>query len=105
MAMSRLRSIEHGRSTVIVATSGRSALIRPDGSVVAQSDLYTPDALVASLPLRSSRTPADVLGAGPEYVLLGFGLLVPGGAALLARRRRHDGRGDAVRPSQQAGSR
>lgn len=85
MAMSRLRSIEHGRSTVVVATSGRSALIRPDGSVVAQSDLYTPDVLVASLPLRSSTTVADHVGAWPEYLLVAAGLAGP--ALLLGRRR------------------
>lgn len=86
MAMSRLRSIEHGRSTVVVATSGRSALIRPDGSVVDQSELYTPDVLTADLPLRSSRTLATRLGPVPEYLLVAFGLAVPSG--YLLRRRR-----------------
>jgi apolipoprotein N-acyltransferase len=86
MAMSRLRSIEHGRSTVVVATSGRSALIRPNGHVVEQSGLYTPAALVAALPLRSSRTVADRVDEWPEYILLLAGLIGP--AVLLRLRRR-----------------
>jgi len=72
LAMSRLRAVEHGRSTVVVATSGISALILPDGRVVGESQWYTPDALVASLPLRSSRTVADRVGAVPELVLAAF---------------------------------
>lgn len=92
MAMSRLRSIEQGRSTVIAATSGRSALIMPNGSVVAQSELYTPDVLVASLPLRSSRTLANRLGSVPEYLLVTAGVLVPLGAGLRRRRAGSVGR-------------
>jgi apolipoprotein N-acyltransferase len=91
MAMSRLRSIEHGRSTVVVATSGRSALIRPDGTVVDQSGLYTPDVLDAALPLRSSTTVADHVGEWPEYVLLALGLVGPallGPTLVILRRRR-----------------
>jgi apolipoprotein N-acyltransferase len=93
MAMSRLRSIEHGRSTVVVATSGRSALIRPDGRVVAQTGLYTPDALVDSLPLRSSHTVADRVRDVPEYLLVALGLI---GLAFALRRRSGSGAdGDA----------
>ena len=32
-AMSRVRAVEHGREVLIAATSGVSAVIRPDGSV------------------------------------------------------------------------
>ena len=32
-AMSRVRAVEHGRDVLIAATSGVSAVIRPDGSV------------------------------------------------------------------------
>lgn len=34
LAMSRLRAVEHGRAVLIAATSGISAVIAPDGSVV-----------------------------------------------------------------------
>jgi apolipoprotein N-acyltransferase len=96
LAMSRLRAIEHGRSMVVVATSGVSALITPDGRVVQRSGLYTPDTLVSALPLRSSRTVADRLGPTVEYLLIGLGLLgvglatAPAVRARIVRRRRVD---------------
>ncbi|MGZ4666629.1 MAG: apolipoprotein N-acyltransferase [Frankiaceae bacterium] len=85
LAMSRLRAVEHGRSVVVVATSGVSALIMPDGRIIDQSRWYTPDALVASLPLRSSRTVADRVGAVPEMVLAAFAVAVLAVAVRLPR--------------------
>ena len=35
MAMSRLRAVEHGRTVLVAATSGISAVVAPDGEVVA----------------------------------------------------------------------
>ena len=67
--MTRLRAIEHGRAAVVVATSGISALVRPDGTIQARSGIYTPAALVAAMPLRSARTIADRVGAAPEWAL------------------------------------
>ena len=37
LALSRLRAVEHGRSVVIAATSGISAVVAPDGSVLRSS--------------------------------------------------------------------
>ena len=53
LAMARLRAVEHGRSTVVATTSGISALVRPDGEVVARSGLYEPALLQAALPRRT----------------------------------------------------
>jgi apolipoprotein N-acyltransferase len=93
LAMSRLRSIEHGRSTAVVATSGMSALITPDGTVLQRSSLYAPAVLEAALPLRTTRTIADRVGAAPEYVLVGVALCGLGIAMWRRRdpadRRRH----------------
>ncbi len=36
LAMARLRAVEHGRSTVVATTSGISALIAPNGAVLAR---------------------------------------------------------------------
>ena len=88
LAMSRLRAIEHGRSVAHVSTVGVSALIAPDGRVLTSSTLFTPAALQAVLPLRTTLTVADRVGAWPEAVLTGGALLmlvVAGG-----RRRRAD---------------
>jgi apolipoprotein N-acyltransferase len=105
MAMSRLRAIEHGRSTAVVATSGRSALITPNGSVLASSGLYTSDVLVASLPLRSNRTLADRLGTTPEYLLVGLGVVGPLVVTVRSRRSRPCAGGDSGRnPRNKAGS-
>jgi apolipoprotein N-acyltransferase len=92
LAMTRLRAVEHGRAAVVVATSGISALVRPDGSIEARSGIYTPAALVARLPLRSSRTIADRVGAAPEWALTGVTLLAVGlaVASSVAARRRVD---------------
>nr|WP_239380012.1 apolipoprotein N-acyltransferase [Frankia sp. CIT1] len=75
LAMTRMRAVEHGRAAVQVSTSGQSALIEPDGRVIAQSGLYETAVLTASLPLRTSRTLADRVGAAPEILLVILGLL------------------------------
>ncbi|MFF0433688.1 apolipoprotein N-acyltransferase [Streptomyces sp. NPDC004327] len=70
LAMSRVRAVEHSRSVVVPVTSGVSAVIRPDGTIVAQTKLFTPDVLVEKVPLRSSLTPATRMGILPEMLLL-----------------------------------
>ncbi|KIF66495.1 acyltransferase [Streptomyces sp. AcH 505] len=90
LAMSRVRAVEHSRTVVVPATSGVSAIIRPDGTIVSQTKMFTPDALVAKVPLRTSLTPATRLGALPEGLLAlvavaGIGWVV--GRSVSARRR------------------
>ena len=75
LAMDQERAVESGRSVVVAATSGVSAIIEPNGTVIRESELFTPDALVATVPLRSTTTIADRLGAWPEWVMVAFGLL------------------------------
>ncbi|MGQ0624980.1 MAG: apolipoprotein N-acyltransferase [Sporichthyaceae bacterium] len=87
LAISRLRSIEHGRAMLIAATSGVSAVIAPDGEVIERTAEFTADVLVAEVPLRSARTLATRLGAWPEWLgALPAAILV--GAALLRRTSR-----------------
>ena len=86
LAMARLRAVEHGRSTVVATTSGISALVRPDGSVVQRSGLYEPAVLSSALPRRTALTPATRLGARVEAVLVAL-VLLPAVAGLLRRRR------------------
>ncbi|MET8299220.1 nitrilase-related carbon-nitrogen hydrolase, partial [Streptomyces sp. NPDC005180] len=47
LAMSRVRAVEHSRAVVVPVTSGVSAIIRPDGKIVQETRMFTPDALVA----------------------------------------------------------
>jgi apolipoprotein N-acyltransferase len=88
LAMDQERAVEHGRAVIVAATSGVSAIIQPDGHITAQTSLFTPAALVATVPLRSTTTLADRLGAWPEWVLVAAGLLALAfGIATRARRR------------------
>ncbi|WP_327167515.1 apolipoprotein N-acyltransferase [Streptomyces subrutilus] len=88
LAMDRIRAVEHSRTVLVPVTSGVSAVIRPDGSVVAQTKMFTPDALVATIPLRSGSTPATALGPLPEYALLLLAACGLGWAALRRTRAR-----------------
>lgn len=84
LAMDRIRAVEHSRTVLVPVTSGVSAVIRPDGKVVSQTKMFTADALVAEIPLRSGSTPATVVGPLPEYALIA---LASGGLGLLLYRR------------------
>ncbi|MFV0131152.1 apolipoprotein N-acyltransferase [Streptomyces sp. HMX112] len=92
LAMSRVRAVEHSRSVVVPVTSGVSAIIRPDGTIVDRSALFTPDALVAEVPLRSSLTPATRLGTLPEAALLALAAAGLGWTAVAAVRSRRASR-------------
>lgn len=92
LAMSRVRAVEHGRSVVVPVTSGVSAVIMPDGKIVQKTKMFTPDALVAEVPLRSSLTPATRLGIWPESVLVALGAAGLGWAAARAVRARRQQR-------------
>ncbi|MFI1393755.1 apolipoprotein N-acyltransferase [Streptomyces sp. NPDC020681] len=83
LAMSQVRAVEHGRSVVVPVTSGVSAVIMPDGKIVQKTGMFTPDALVAEVPLRSSLTPATRLGTWPEIVLI---LVAAGGVGWAVAR-------------------
>ncbi|MEO7260372.1 MAG: apolipoprotein N-acyltransferase [Jatrophihabitantaceae bacterium] len=76
LAMSQLRAVEHARTVVQVATSGKSAIIGADGQVLAASGpLFTADVLVRTVPLSVSTTLATQTGAAAEWTLVALGLL------------------------------
>ncbi len=80
LAMGRLRAVEHGRSVLVAATSGVSAVIAPDGTLLHRSPVFTRDVTVQSVPVRSARTLATRVGAWPELLLslLALGACVVG---------------------------
>ena len=88
LAMSRLRAVEFGRTVAVAATSGITAIVAPDGSVVRSSALFTPDVFVERIAQRSSTTVAQRLGAAPEWALTALGA---GRAAVAGRRCSHGG--------------
>jgi apolipoprotein N-acyltransferase len=90
LALSRLRAVEHGRSVVIAATSGISAVVAPDGSVLRSSRLFEPAVLVEEIAQRDATTLALRLGSGPEWALAALGAAALLGAVRpgLSRRRK-----------------
>lgn len=91
LAMSRLRAVEHGRATVQISTVGVSAVISPTGAIQERTALFTADTMLAELPLRTSRTPADQAGDGPVAIAVALALagVAAGIAATPARRPSH----------------
>lgn len=81
LVMARLRAVEHGRAAVVATTSGISALVAPDGRVVARSGLFEPAVLDAELPLSRNLTLATRVGPAVEAALVALGLLTVAGAA------------------------
>ncbi|MFE9661207.1 apolipoprotein N-acyltransferase [Streptomyces sp. NPDC005955] len=90
LAMSRVRAVEHSRTVVVPVTSGVSAVIMPDGRVADRTGMFTPDTLVAEVPLRSSSTPATRLGVAPEVLLVLVAAGGLGGAAAVRLRTRRE---------------
>lgn len=66
LAISRVQSVASGRTTVVAATSGISAVIAPDGSLQWRTEQFVADSTVASVPLRAGLTPAMRLGGSVE---------------------------------------
>lgn len=70
LAMSQIRAVEHGRTVLVAATSGISAIVAPDGSITAESEFFTPDTLTARVALHNQKTLATRLGGWPTTVLV-----------------------------------
>ncbi|MGH3811936.1 MAG: apolipoprotein N-acyltransferase [Pseudonocardiaceae bacterium] len=85
-AISRVRAVEHGRVVLVAATSGVSAVIAADGTVEQHTNLFTPDTLVARVPLHSGTTLATWLGPILEWSLVGLGGLGVAAAKVAQRR-------------------
>ena len=56
------------KAVVIAATSGVSAVIEPDGTIAQRTELFSPDVLIARVPLRTTRTLATRIGAAGEGI-------------------------------------
>jgi len=70
LAMSQVRAVETGRSVVVAATSGVSALVAPDGSLISSSEIFTPDILQSSIQMRSGETLAVRFGPWPQRLVI-----------------------------------
>jgi apolipoprotein N-acyltransferase len=90
LAMARIRAVEFDRSVVVASTTGVSAIIAPDGSLIAHSGTWQQAVLDARVPLLTSRTLAERVGGWPEYVITALTAiaLVAAAAGAVAERRR-----------------
>lgn len=68
LAMSRVRAVEHGRATIQISTVGVSGVIAPNGVVTERTELFEPDQLAATVPLRTTLTISDRVGDWPMIV-------------------------------------
>jgi len=99
LAITRLRAIEHGRATLVAATSGISAIMTARGDITAQLPEFVAGSLVSEVVQSDSLTPSDRLGSKPEWALTLIALLAVLWA-LMSRRLGSNERGRAGgRPS------
>jgi len=91
LAMARIRAVESDRAVVVASTTGVSAVIAPDGTLVAHTGTWRQAILESRVPLLHTITLADRVGAGPEYLITALTVGAFGWAAYgwaVARRRR-----------------
>jgi apolipoprotein N-acyltransferase len=106
LAMARIRAIEHDRAVVVASTTGVSAVIAPDGRLLASTGTWRQAAIEARVPLRTTITQADRIGGWPEG-LITFATLaalaLAAAGAIQGRRRKQAaaGHGGAA-PSEEA---
>jgi apolipoprotein N-acyltransferase len=74
LAASRLQAIAEGRTLVQAATTGYSAVVDPDGTVLIQGRLGTPDVLRAQVALRTGMTLYDRFGDWPALAVAALAL-------------------------------
>ena len=69
LAMARIRAVEFDRAMVVAGTTGVSAIIAPDGTLIASSRTWQRAVLEARVPLLSNATLAQRAGEWPEILL------------------------------------
>lgn len=66
LAISRVQAVTTGRTTLVAATSGISAVIGPDGALLWRTEEFVSDSTVSLAATRTTRTPATRLGWAVE---------------------------------------
>ena len=87
VAAARMRALETDRAVLQAAPTGYTAIVAPDGRVVAQTELGAPEVLAATVPLRDGLTVYVRTGDGPVLAAVGLVLLVGPLVQLVHRRR------------------
>lgn len=93
LAAARLRAREFGRAVLQAAPTGYSAIVLPDGEVVARTDLGAAAVLREQVPLRTGLTPFARTGDLPTVTLAGLVVALAAARQRLLRMR-HDAQGE-----------
>lgn len=94
VAFAKLRAIETGRAVVNISTVGKSVIYSPDGTVLKELPTFEPGAMVSTVPLRNSLTPAMVVGQYFDLCVNLLALFFIMQAILTGARKRSLLRGD-----------
>jgi len=92
LAMAQIRAVEFDRSVAVASTTGVSAIIAPDGSLISHSGTWQRAVLEARVPLLTGQTLAERLAGWPEYVITALTVLALAAAATGALAGRRSGR-------------
>ena len=69
LAMARIRAVETDRAVVVASTTGVSAIIAPDGTLVAHTGTWQRAVLESRVPLLNTTTLAIRLGGWPVFLI------------------------------------
>ncbi|MEI7943459.1 MAG: apolipoprotein N-acyltransferase [Actinomycetes bacterium] len=92
LAISRMRSIEHGRPILSISTSGVSAFITSDGRITHQTDIFAPAVITQEIFPELTQSPSDAIPGGSANTLTG-GVVLAGLLVGTVRRKRASGLG------------
>ena len=93
LAMARIRAVEFDRALVYSSTTGYSAIIASDGRVIVRSGLWQQAELEARVPLLTTDTLAERVGAWPEWAIVALTSLAVAVAVAQAGTARRRARG------------
>ncbi|WP_082943778.1 apolipoprotein N-acyltransferase [Mycobacterium sp. 1274761.0] len=74
LAFGRLRAVEHNRYVLVAGTTGISAVIAPDGRVLARTGWFEPNYLDQAIRLKTQLTPATRWGPWVQGLLVAVGI-------------------------------
>ena len=86
LAVAKARAVEHGRYVVVAGTTGISAIVAPDGRVVAQTGFNQAVYLDSMVRLETRLTPATRWGPIVQWLLAGVAVAAIPAAVLRERR-------------------
>jgi apolipoprotein N-acyltransferase len=106
LAFCRLRAVEHNRFVIVAGTTGISAVIAPDGRVLARNQFFEPAYLDMAVRLKTQLTPATQWAPLVQGLLVAVGIgaliaaILQNGRFVRGRRRATDAGGHDTPPDE-----